>query len=184
MKKLILLSLMFGGMGIVDAYASAKSDQVTKSGAKTYDGVIKITNKEIDDKRNALINLNDGVDYEGDYATKIIRALLRTDKMMEEDILNHIKGDKITIGSCYSSNSTSEQSLDTMLSTRMKPYAKQLALNLQKVINDLLSKYGIDLDVQENKDLLQKLLNGKQKFQQSLRLTQPLRFLFPCRLSK
>ena len=159
MKKLILLSLMFGGMGIVDAYASAKSAQVTKSGAKTYDGVIKITNKEIDDKRNALINLNDGVDYEGDYATKIIRALLRTDKMMEEDILNHIKGDKITIGSCYSSNSTSEQSLDTMLSTRMKPYAKQLALNLQKVINDLLSKYGIDLDVQENKDLLQKLEN-------------------------
>lgn len=152
MKKLILLSLMFGGMGIVDAYASAKSV------------VVDLNNNDI---KQWMKSLGFGDD---DRDRGVFRALYRAYQVAKDPLLyvgnekiEKVECPRIKIGSYYTDNNT--QKMSNLPPSGFKDYSKNLAEAALSVIKGLLKKYGIQIPDdnlgtecdKQNKTLLSKL---------------------------
>lgn len=152
MKKLILLSLMFGGMGIVDAYASTTS--VT----------VDLNNEGV--KRSMA---NKGLSDRDDDDKKVFRALYRAEKIAGDPLLyvenigDSKIGPRIKIGSAYRDDNTSK--MTNLPPKNFKDYSENLAKAALSVIKGLLTKYGIvgisDDELGENCDVNEKKNKGK-----------------------
>lgn len=152
MKKLILLSLMFGGMGIVDAYASATSVKVDLNNEDVQKSMTGngLNDKDDDDKR-------------------VFRALYRAEEIAKDPLLyvENIEGSKIgpriKIGSAYRDDDTLR--MTNLPPKNFKDYSEKLAKAALSVIKGLLTKYGIKIPDEnlgtecddQNKTLLSKL---------------------------
>lgn len=121
MKKLILLSLMFGGMGIVDAYASAARSDINLKG-----GGVKTNDPWVD-------------------------AAVAKAQNMEKDPLAHIENDeklnapRIKIYSVIGNGNGPSK----FRYGEFQEYSEKLAKAALSVIKGLLTKYGITINEQD-----------------------------------